>query len=60
MSWRVVCKYKYNDLYFDFETLEEAGEFVKTMLTHYKGDDNEDQGSISLRIIPNKEEEENE
>ena len=59
MSWRVVCKYRYSELYFDFETLQEAGEFVRIMLTHYQGDDNlSETNYLSLKIIPNTKKEE--
>lgn len=56
MTWRVVCKYRYHELFFDFATLDEAGEFAKTMLTHYKGDDDGETDCVRLSIQLVKEE----
>lgn len=60
MKWKVKFKYSYSVLYFVFETLDEAGEFVKTTLTHYVGDDDNGR-EVSLSIVPvsdkNEEEE---
>ena len=53
MMWRVVVKYKYNDLYFDFHTLEQAGSFVRIILGLYKGDD-DGRKDISASIVPMK------
>lgn len=58
MNWKVKFKYRYSTLYFVFETLDEAGEFVKTTLTHYAGD--EDDAEISLSIVPVSDKEEKE
>lgn len=53
MTWRAVCKYSYQELFFDFDTREEEGEFAKTILTHYKGDDddNTDPANLSIRLV---------
>ena len=51
MKWKVKFKYSYSVLYFVFETLDEAGEFVKTTLTHYVGDDDNGR-EVSLSIVP--------
>lgn len=59
MKWKVKFKYSYSVLYFVFESLEEAGEFVKTTLTHYVGDD-DDGREVSLSIAPCTEKEEEE
>ena len=60
MKWKVKFKYSYSVLYFVFETLDEAGEFVKSTLTHYAGDDDNGR-EVSLSIVPvsdkNEEEE---
>ena len=56
MKWKVKFKYSYSVLYFVFDSLEEAGEFVKTTLTHYAGDD--DGKEISLSILPLADEKE--
>lgn len=60
MKWKVKFKYSYSVLYFVFETLDEAGEFVKSTLTHYVGDDDNGR-EVSLSIVPvsdkNEEEE---
>ncbi len=60
MKWKVKFKYSYSVLYFVFDSLEEAGEFVKTTLTHYVGDDDNGR-EVSLSIVPvsdkNEEEE---
>lgn len=61
MKWKVKFKYSYSVLYFVFDSLEEAGEFVKTTLTHYVGDDDNGR-EVSLSIVPvsdkNEEDEE--
>lgn len=59
MKWKVKFKYSYSVLYFVFDSLEEAGEFVKTTLTHYAGDD-DDGREVSLSIAPCTEKEEEE
>lgn len=51
MKWKVKFKYSYSVLYFVFETLDEAGEFVKSTLTHYVGDDDNGR-EVSLSIVP--------
>lgn len=51
MKWKVKFKYSYSVLYFVFDSLEEAGEFVKTTLTHYVGDDDNGR-EVSLSIAP--------
>lgn len=51
MKWKVKFKYSYSVLYFVFDSLEEAGEFVKTTLTHYVGDDDNGR-EVSLSIVP--------
>ena len=56
MMWRVIVKYKYNDLYFEFASLDRAGAFSKVILTSYKGDD-DGRKDIKVMIEPVKEEE---
>ena len=58
MNWKVKFKYRYSTLNFVFETLDDAGEFVKTTLTHYESD--EDGEGIFLSILPVSDKEEDE
>ena len=53
MIWRVIVKYKYNDLYFDFHCLEIAGAFAKDVVTRYQGDD-DGRTDINVVIEPTK------
>ena len=48
MIWRVIVKYRYNDLYFDFHSLEYAGAFAKNVLGRYKGDDG---GKTEINVV---------
>lgn len=48
MIWRVIVKYKYNDLYFDFHCLEAAGAFAKDVVTRYQGDDD---GKKDIKVV---------
>ena len=48
MMWRVIVKYKYNDLYFDFSSLENAGTFAKVVLARYQGDDD---GRKDIKVV---------
>lgn len=48
MIWRVIVKYRYNDLYFDFHSLEYAGAFAKDVLERYKGDDD---GKTEIKVV---------
>ncbi len=48
MIWRVIVKYKYNDLYFDFHSLEYAGAFAKDVFDRYRGDDD---GRTDIRVV---------
>ncbi len=53
MIWRVIVKYKYNDLYFDFHYLEAAGAFAKDVIERYQGDD-DGRKEINVVIEPTK------
>ena len=60
MKYRVVFKVSYNEAWFDFDTIEEAGEFAKTLLVHQvESPDSKRKSTIRVEII-NPEEEENE
>lgn len=49
MIFRVVVKVSYYETWFEFESMEEAGTFAKTVLTHQV--DSEDAAkSLSVRI----------
>jgi len=60
MKYRVIFKVSYNEAWFDFDTIEEAGEFAKTILVHQvESPDSKRRSIIRVEII-NPAEEENE
>ena len=62
MKWRVLLKYRYLEMYFDYNDLDEAGKFAVDALTHYSGNDDE-QGVkvlVSINAVQEEEEEEKE
>ncbi len=60
MKYRVVFKVSYNEAWFDFDTIEEAGEFAKTLLVHQvESPDSKRKSTIRIEVI-NPAEEENE
>ena len=60
MKYRVILKVSYNEAWFDFDTIEEAGEFAKTILLHQvESPDSKRKSTIRVEII-NPAEEENE
>lgn len=61
MKYRVILKVSYNEAWFDFDTIEEAGEFAKTVLVHQSdSDDSKRKSSIRIDVINTEAEEENE
>lgn len=61
MKYRVILKVSYNEAYFDFDTIEEAGEFAKAILVHQvESPDSRKKSSIRVEIINPAIEEENE
>lgn len=61
MKYRVVFKVSYNEAWFEFETIEEAGEFAKTILVHQvESPDSRRKSTIRVEIINPEVEEENE
>lgn len=48
--WRVQTTYGYRTVYFDFEEVEEAAEFIKTCLVHFNRDMSEDQKSFAMSM----------
>lgn len=61
MKYRVIFKVSYNEAWFEFETIEEAGEFAKTILVHQiESSDSRRKSSIRVEIINPEVEEENE
>lgn len=55
VKWQVKLNYKYTDLFFVFETLEGAGDFVKTALMSYAHDDEDQSRGIKMSIVPVKD-----
>ena len=52
MIYRVIVKIGYNTAWFDFDTLEGAGEFAKTVLIHQvKNEDTRKTDHIRLEVI---------
>lgn len=52
MIYRVILKVSYYQAHFDFDNIESAGDFAKTILTHQVDtDDCKKPASISLKII---------
>ena len=61
MNYRVVLKVSYNEAWFDFDTIEEAGEFAKTILVHQtNSEDSRKKSSVKIDVINPEAEEENE
>lgn len=61
MKYRVILKVSYNEAWFDFDNIEDAGEFAKTILTHQvESEDSKRKSMIRLEIIDPSAEEENE
>ena len=62
MKYRVILKVSYNEAWFDFDTIEEAGDFAKTILVHQvESPDSKRKSTIRVEIInPAEEEEEDE
>ena len=61
MKYRVIFKVSYNEAWFDFDTIEEAGEFAKTILVHQiESPDSRRKSNIRVEIINPEVEEENE
>jgi hypothetical protein len=61
MKYRVVLKVSYNEAWFDFDTIEEAGEFAKTVLVHQtESPDSKKKSTIRVEIIDPTAEEDNE
>lgn len=60
--YRVLLKVGYNVAWFDFNNMEDAGEFAKTALTHQSpNDDTRKEASVSIKIVdPSTETEEEE
>lgn len=52
MKYRVILKVNYYEAWFEFDTVEEAGEFAKTILTHQvESEDNKRKSMIRLEVI---------
>jgi hypothetical protein len=52
MKYRVIFKVNYYEAWFEFDTVEEAGEFAKTILTHQvESEDNKRKSMIRLEVI---------
>lgn len=52
MKYRVIFKVSYNEAWFEFDTIEEAGEFAKTILMHQvESEDSRRKSMIRLEVI---------
>lgn len=52
MKYRVIVAVGYNKAWFDFDTIEEAGEFAKTVLIHQTpNEDTTKKDHVRLEII---------
>ena len=59
-GWYVIIKLKYYDFHFEFQTVEEAGEFAKTALMTYRKIDSDDPDGVHITLKPIIEEAESE
>lgn len=61
MKYRVILKVSYNEAWFDFDNIEDAGEFAKTVLVHQTDSpDSRKKSTVRIDIIDPSAEEENE
>lgn len=61
MKYRVILKVGYNEAWFDFDTIEEAGEFAKTILVHQtESPDSRKKSVVRIDVVNPEAEEENE
>lgn len=52
MKYRVILKVNYYEAWFEFDNIEDAGEFAKTILTHQvESEDNKRKSTIRLEVI---------
>ena len=59
MKYRIVLKVRYYSTWFDFDDIEAAGEFAKTILTHQvPNEDSEDENFVSIEVINEESDEE--
>jgi hypothetical protein len=50
--YRVIIAVRYADAWFDFDSIEEAGEFAKQVLTHLTpNEDTKKRTSVSIEVI---------
>ena len=59
MIWRVKVKYSYNELFFDFESSEEAANFCITLLKSFNKKESYDKKDLYVSMFPFNEEVEN-
>jgi hypothetical protein len=52
MKYRVILKVSYHEAWFDFDTIEAAGNFARTILVHQvDSEDNKRRSTIRLEVI---------
>ena len=52
MIYRVILEVGYNDAWFDFDDISEAGDFARTILTHQsENDDTRNKRTVSIKLI---------
>ena len=62
IKYRVEIKVRYNSAFFDFDTIESAGEFAKTALMHRAsfGEDYTDFEGVNIEVVDTSRESEDE
>lgn len=48
--WRVKALYGYRDVFFDFDSAEEAADFIKTCALHFNKEKSEDKKDLFLSM----------
>lgn len=52
MVYRITLKVGWHEAHFEFETIEEAGEFAKQVITHsVNSDDTEKTTDVSIKVV---------
>lgn len=52
MIYRVILHVGYNEAWFDFEDMNEAGDFARTILTkHQENEDTRKRNTVTIKVI---------
>lgn len=61
MKYRVIVKIGYNEAWFDFDDMQDAGKFAEAVLVHQvPNEDTRRKTSVSIRVMSDGEETEDE